>query len=66
MGMKKPRRTRKRRRPPDFALEVRFERQARRAAIAARPQLLETLRLWRHRPQRVYWVIDATGGWRRL
>jgi hypothetical protein len=64
--MKRHRRTRKRRRPPDFALEVPFERQARRVAIAVRPQLLDTLRLWRRRPERIYWVIDATGGWRRV
>ena len=66
MGMNKRGRNRKRRRPPEFALEVPFERQVRRVASAARPQLLDALRLWRRRPERVYWVIDATGDWQRM
>lgn len=55
-----------RRTRPEYRLEIAFEREVRRLAAGERPGLLAWLRRWRRRPERVFWVMDEAGVWRRL
>jgi hypothetical protein len=56
----------KRRRPPEFELEVAFEQQVRRMPTGTQAELLAWLRGWRRRPDRVFWEITPTGERRRI
>ena len=58
--------TQRRRRPRDYYLEMTFERQVRRMPVKAQADLLAWLRHWRRSPERVFWEMDPTGGWRQL
>lgn len=55
-----------RRTRPDYRLEIAFEGEVRRLPPGERPGLLAWLRRWRRRPERVFWVMDESGVWRRL
>lgn len=55
-----------RRTRPEYRLEVAFEREVQRLPAGERPSLLAWLRRWRRWPERVFWVMDETGVWRRL
>jgi hypothetical protein len=55
-----------RRTRPEYGLEIAFEREVRRLPAGERPGLLAWLRRWRRRPERVFWVMDEAGVWRRL
>jgi hypothetical protein len=55
-----------RRTRPEYRLEVAFEREVQRLPAGERPGLLAWLRRWRRRPERVFWVMDEAGVWRRL
>ena len=57
---------RKQRKPRDHYLEMTFERQVRRMPTKEQADLLDWLRHWRRSPERVFWQMDPTGGWRRL
>jgi hypothetical protein len=59
-------RAKKRRRPPEFALEVAFEQQVRRMPAARQAEFLAWLRRWRQQPDRVFWEITPTGERRRV
>jgi hypothetical protein len=68
------RRGRTRRASPDAApgaahqaaLELAFEQEVRRLPASARAELLAWLQHWRHRPERVFWLVDGTGTWHRI
>lgn len=62
----KRRRDGMRRTRPDYRLEIAFEGEVRRLPPGERPGLLAWLRRWRRRPERVFWVMDESGVWRRL
>ena len=64
--MKRMRRQKVRRKPPDSGLEVAFEAEVRRSPVEARAELLTWLRTWRRRPDRVFWVVGELGDWRRV
>ena len=56
----------KKRRRPEFSLEVAFEQEVRRVPAGARAELLAWLRGWRRRPERIFWEITPTGERRQL
>jgi hypothetical protein len=55
-----------RRTRPEYRLELAFEREVKRLPAGERPGLLAWLVRWRRRPERVFWVMDEAGVWRRL
>jgi hypothetical protein len=55
-----------RRTRPEYRLEIAFEGEVRRLPARERRGLLAWLRGWRRRPERVFWVMDEAGVWRRL
>jgi hypothetical protein len=50
----------------EYRLEMAFQQEVQRLPAAERPRLLAWLQRWRRRPERVFWVMDEAGMWRRL
>ncbi len=50
----------------ELAMELRVIDDARHTPEATQAQALVWLRRWRHRPDRVFWEVQPTGGLRML
>lgn len=61
--MAKRRRPKSRGRTTNVAWEMAFEAEVRQLSARQRAVLLRWLRRWGHWPQRIFWVMDPTGGW---
>jgi hypothetical protein len=56
----------KRRKRREYGQVVQFEVEVLRTPKGARPDLLAWLRRWRTHPERVFWVKDESGRYRRV
>jgi len=50
----------------ELAMELRLIDNARRTSDSTQREALVWLRRWRHRPDRVFWEVQPTGGQRLL